>query len=140
MRILCICSWLLSIFLVCITVTLSVVGLPGVFVHPHTSSYCLSTCLSVTLILTCTGVSAHAHKNWGSEYEGQAIFARSLALLFMVLSIVMVIYAANNFRRRGDMLQYALNALSCFRPCEWFFGRLRADRLSRNKLNTTYFT
>ena len=52
-------------------------------------------------------MSAHAHKNWGSDYEGQAIFARVLALVFMVLSIVMVIYAAYNFRKRGDMLQCA---------------------------------
>lgn len=62
-------------------------------------------------------MSAHAHKNWGSEYEGQAIFARSLALLFMVLSIVMVIYAANNFRRRGDMLQYAPKTFSGVLDC-----------------------
>ena len=53
-------------------------------------------------------MSAHAHKNWGSDYEGQAIFARVLALVFMVLSIFMVIYAAYNFRKRGDMLQCAL--------------------------------
>ncbi|KAK9825872.1 hypothetical protein WJX81_007432 [Elliptochloris bilobata] len=51
------------------------------------------------------GVSAHAHKNWGSDYQGQAVFTRVIALIFMVLSIVMVVYAAYNFRKRGDMLQ-----------------------------------
>ncbi len=63
---------------------------------------CLTRVCAVT-----AGVSAHAHKNWGSDYEGQAIFARALALCFMVLSIGMVLYAAYNFRKRGDMLQCA---------------------------------
>ncbi|CAL5222867.1 g5293 [Coccomyxa viridis] len=51
------------------------------------------------------GVSAHAHKNWGTDYEGHAIFVRSVSLVLMVLSIFMAIYAAYNFHYRGEMLQ-----------------------------------
>lgn len=53
------------------------------------------------------GVSAHAHKNWGSDYEGHAIFVRSISLVLMVLSIFMAVYAAWSFNNRGEMLQYA---------------------------------
>lgn len=51
------------------------------------------------------GVSAHAHKNWGSDYEGHAIFVRSISLVLMVLSIFMACYAAWSFNKRGEMLQ-----------------------------------
>ncbi len=55
--------------------------------------------------LPSTGVSAHAHKNWGSDYEGHAIFVRSISLVLMVLSIFMACYAAWSFNKRGEMLQ-----------------------------------
>ena len=58
----------------------------------------------------CAGVSAHAHKNWGQQYEGHAIFVRSVSLALMVLSIFMAVYAAYNFHRRGEMLQCALHS------------------------------
>lgn len=51
------------------------------------------------------GVSAHAHKNWGTDYEGHAIFVRSISLALMVLSIFMAVYAAYSFHNRGEMLQ-----------------------------------
>ena len=50
------------------------------------------------------GVSGHAHKNWGSDYAARAIFVRVLALIMMALSILMTLYAAYNFRLRGEML------------------------------------
>jgi hypothetical protein len=53
-------------------------------------------------------VSAHAHKNWGTDYESNAIFVRSVSLVLMVLSIFMAIYAAYNFYYRGEMLQCVL--------------------------------
>ena len=57
------------------------------------------------LAFATAGVSAHAHKNWGTDYEGNAIFVRSVSLVLMVLSIFMAIYAAYNFYNRGEMLQ-----------------------------------
>jgi len=50
------------------------------------------------------GVSGHAHKHWGSEYVGRAVSVRVLALLMMAISIGMALYAAYNFKKRGDML------------------------------------
>lgn len=50
------------------------------------------------------GVSGHAHKHWGSEYLKRAVSVRILALLMMGISIGMAIYAAYNFKKRGDML------------------------------------
>ena len=50
------------------------------------------------------GVSGHAHKNWGSDVAARAIFVRVLALIMMALSILMTLYAAYNFRLRGEML------------------------------------
>jgi uncharacterized membrane protein YidH (DUF202 family) len=50
------------------------------------------------------GVSGHAHKHWGSEYVSRAISVRILALMMMAISIGMALYAAYNFKKRGDML------------------------------------
>lgn len=50
------------------------------------------------------GVSGHAHKHWGSEYMTRAVSVRVLALLMMGISIGMAVYAAYNFKKRGDML------------------------------------
>jgi uncharacterized membrane protein YidH (DUF202 family) len=50
------------------------------------------------------GVSGHAHKKWGAEYLKRAISVRILALLMMGISIAMAVYAAYNFKKRGDML------------------------------------
>lgn len=52
------------------------------------------------------GVSGHAHKNWGSDYVKQAVAVRILALTMMLIGISMAIYAAINFRIRGNMLLY----------------------------------
>ena len=54
------------------------------------------------------GVSGHAHKNWGSDVAARAIFVRVLGLIMMTLSILMTLYAAYNFRLRGEMLLCAL--------------------------------
>lgn len=54
------------------------------------------------------GVSGHAHKNWGSDYVKQAVAVRILALTMMLIGISMAIYAAINFRIRGNMLLYVL--------------------------------
>ena len=51
------------------------------------------------------GLSGHAHKNWGTDYEQRAIFVRVVALVLMALSILMAIYAAYVFHFRGEMLQ-----------------------------------
>jgi len=50
------------------------------------------------------GVSGHAHHHWSSEFTARAIAVRVLALVMMAISIGMAIYAAYNFKRRGDML------------------------------------
>eukprot|EP00890_Picochlorum_soloecismus_P000314 jgi/Picsp_1/1283/NSC_04764-R1_vacuolar transport chaperone-like protein len=55
------------------------------------------------------GVSGHAHKHWGTEFTTRAIAVRVLALLMMGISIVMAVYAAYNFKRRGDMLVQKLD-------------------------------
>ncbi|KAK9918221.1 hypothetical protein WJX75_002340 [Coccomyxa subellipsoidea] len=39
------------------------------------------------------------------DYEGHAIFVRSISLVLMVLSIFMAVYAAWSFNNRGEMLQ-----------------------------------
>jgi hypothetical protein len=50
------------------------------------------------------GVSGHAHHHWGDEFTTRAIAVRVLALFMMAISIGMAIYAAYNFKRRGEML------------------------------------
>ncbi|KAK9864228.1 hypothetical protein WJX84_012337 [Apatococcus fuscideae] len=50
------------------------------------------------------GIAGHAHKNWGSAYQSQAIFIRILALTMLVIAIFMACYATWNFKTRGDML------------------------------------
>lgn len=50
------------------------------------------------------GISGHGHKNWGSDYTSRAIFVRLLALTMMAIAIGMAVYAALNFRKRGQML------------------------------------
>ena len=67
------------------------------------------TCLSVCVTYFCcsfVGVSGHAHKHWGTEFATRAIAVRVLALMMMGISIGMAIYAAYNFKKRGDMLVY----------------------------------
>ena len=56
-------------------------------------------------MLYIAGLSGHAHKNWGTDYEQRAIFVRVVALILMALSILMAIYAAYVFHFRGEMLQ-----------------------------------
>jgi uncharacterized membrane protein YidH (DUF202 family) len=51
------------------------------------------------------GISGVAHKSWGRAYAGHALFVRAIATAMMVLSIFMAVYAARNFKLRGDMLQ-----------------------------------
>jgi len=65
----------------------------------------LSLCESSHYYLGLSGVSGHAHKHWGSDFTTRAIAVRILALFMMAISIAMAIYAAFNFKRRGDMLQ-----------------------------------
>ena len=55
--------------------------------------------------LLCAGVAGHAHRHWGTEFTKRAIVVRVMALVMMFISICMAIYAAYNFKRRGDMLQ-----------------------------------
>jgi len=55
------------------------------------------------------GVSGHAHRHWGSDFTARAIAVRLLALTMMAISIGMAIFAAYNFKRRGDMLMLKLD-------------------------------
>jgi hypothetical protein len=55
--------------------------------------------------LCLPGVAGVAHKKWSGAALDNVIFVRVIALVTMCLSIFMAIYAANNFRVRGDMLQ-----------------------------------
>lgn len=55
------------------------------------------------------GVSGHGHKHWGSDYTSRAIFVRLLALGMMAIAIIMALYAAFNFRKRGRMLLQKLD-------------------------------
>jgi hypothetical protein len=49
-------------------------------------------------------VSGHAHHHWGSDFTTRAVAVRVLALIMMAISIAMAVYAAYNFKKRGDML------------------------------------
>ena len=55
-------------------------------------------------VLISTGISGHAHKNWGDTYVTGSIFVRGIALAMMGIAILMTLYAAHNFRLRGEML------------------------------------
>ncbi|KAI7840567.1 hypothetical protein COHA_005720 [Chlorella ohadii] len=55
------------------------------------------------------GVAGHAHRHWGSDFTVRAVGVRVLALVMMAISIGMAIYAAINFKRRGDMLVQKLD-------------------------------
>lgn len=55
------------------------------------------------------GVSGHAHRHWGDEFSSRAIAVRVLALVMMAISIAMAVFAAYNFKRRGDMLLQKLD-------------------------------
>ena len=55
------------------------------------------------------GVSGHAHKHWEPEFTARAVAVRLAALVMMAISIGMALYAARNFKRRGDMLQQKLD-------------------------------
>lgn len=50
-------------------------------------------------------MAGHAHKHWGSDFTARTIAIRLLALGMMAISIAMALYAAYNFKLRGDMLQ-----------------------------------
>jgi hypothetical protein len=55
------------------------------------------------------GVAGHAHHQWEQEYLARAVVVRILALIMMAISIAMAIFAAYNFKRRGDMLVQRLD-------------------------------
>lgn len=55
------------------------------------------------------GVAGHAHRHWGSDFSARTISIRVLALAMMAISIGIAIYAAYNFKRRGDMLVQRLD-------------------------------
>lgn len=75
------------------------------------------------------GVSGHAHKHWGSDYVKQAVAVRVLALTMMLIGICMAIYAAVNFRIRGNMLLYVciVGLVGCM--CMLVFKYHNATRL-----------
>ena len=50
------------------------------------------------------GVAGHAHRHWGSDFTARAVAVRVLALIMMGIAIAMALFAAYNFRKRGDML------------------------------------
>lgn len=50
------------------------------------------------------GVSGSAHKKWGSAHVNHIFAVRVMAIVMMIVGITMAIYAASNFRKRGDML------------------------------------
>ena len=52
------------------------------------------------------GVAGHAHQHWGPDFTARAIFVRSLALIMLLSSVAMALYATYNFRLRSSMLQY----------------------------------
>lgn len=52
-----------------------------------------------------TGVAGHAHQHWGPDFTARAIFVRSLALIMLLSSVAMALYATYNFRLRSSMLQ-----------------------------------
>eukprot|EP01025_Chloroclados_australasicus_P003226 TRINITY_DN10750_c0_g2_i1.p1 TRINITY_DN10750_c0_g2~~TRINITY_DN10750_c0_g2_i1.p1 ORF type:complete len:191 (-),score=14.62 TRINITY_DN10750_c0_g2_i1:353-841(-) len=52
------------------------------------------------------GVSGHAHKHWGSEYARNAIVTRVFAMLMMLVSIFMAVYASFLFAYRGSLLKF----------------------------------
>ena len=56
------------------------------------------------LASAAAGISGHGHRHWGSDYTTRAIFVRLLALGMMAIAIIMALYAAFNFRKRGRML------------------------------------
>ena len=76
--------------------------------HPFSRTWLLlqlaTRVRGTTTAAALAGVSGHAHKNWGSDVAARAIFVRVLALIMMALSILMTLYAAYNFRLRGEML------------------------------------
>lgn len=51
------------------------------------------------------GVAGHAHQHWGPDFTARAIFVRSLALIMLLSSVAMALYATYNFRLRSSMLQ-----------------------------------
>lgn len=51
------------------------------------------------------GVAGHAHRHWDSDFTARAIFVRSLALIMLLSSVAMALYAAYSFRLRSSMLQ-----------------------------------
>lgn len=55
------------------------------------------------------GLSGHAHKNWGDTNAAGTVFVRAIALAMMAISILMTLYAAYNFRLRGEMLQLKMD-------------------------------
>lgn len=52
------------------------------------------------------GLAGHAHKNWGTDYEEQAVATRITALVMMATSIGMACYALFLFKSRGFLLEY----------------------------------
>lgn len=63
---------------------------------------CTSLQQSVRLV---AGVAGHAHKHYSADFTARAIFVRSLALIMLLSSIAMALYATYNFRLRSSMLQ-----------------------------------
>lgn len=58
------------------------------------------------------GVSGHVHRQWGEEYQHNAVASRLLALAMMLTSILMAIYAAFLYAWRASALKCG-SELSC---------------------------
>jgi hypothetical protein len=59
------------------------------------------------------GIAGHAHKHWGEEYNRTTIVARVLALLVMLTSILVAIYAAGLYVWRAVALRCAALQQCC---------------------------
>lgn len=60
-----------------------------------------------SLAAAMLGISGHAHNHWGDDYQRRAVAARVLALLVMLTSICVAIYAAFLYVWRAVALKYA---------------------------------
>jgi hypothetical protein len=51
------------------------------------------------------GVAGHAHRHWGDEFTGSAIYVRVISMFMLATSVVMACWAGYNFNHRANLLQ-----------------------------------
>mmetsp|Transcript_23778 Transcript_23778/g.52153 ORF Transcript_23778/g.52153 Transcript_23778/m.52153 type:complete len:133 (+) Transcript_23778:260-658(+) len=80
------------------------------FANERTFLHWMSTSVTIgSIAAALSGVAGHAHRHWGDDFTERAVLTRVIALVMLLISIVMALWAGYNFQKRAVYLEAKLD-------------------------------